>query len=83
VREKSAELGRAASVVDMWEELLPSGFYEHCNIAGISKGVLTIEAEAGPYMHELRVLSEELLEHIKDKCPRSGIRKIKITTRRT
>lgn len=83
VREKSAELGRAASVVDMWGELLPLGFYEHCNIAGISKGVLSIEAEPGPYMHELRVLTEELLEHIKDRCPRCGIRKIKITARKT
>lgn len=83
LRQRRTEFRKNASLLDVWDELLPTGFYEHCGIAAISKGVLRIEVDPGPYMHEMRILNEELLEHLKDRCPGAGIKKITVCVRKT
>lgn len=70
---------RNAAVVDAWEEIVGGGFGEHCRLVSISDGVLGLEVEAGPYMHEMKLMSSELLGHLREKCPTAGIRKIKIS----
>ena len=79
---KSREFKKNASVVDTWQEILPEGFYEHCSLASISGGVMCLYVDPGPYMHELRLISGELLEHIQERCPRAGIRKISLVARK-
>ncbi len=75
---KSRELKRNATAVDAWQDILPAGFYEHCSLASISGGVMTLYVDPGPYMHELRLISSELLGHIQQRCPQAGIRKISL-----
>ena len=74
--EQDARLQRNCSVVDVWRRALPVTLYEHCRLAGISGGVLRVVAEPGPYMHEMRIVSGELLEHIQNRCRGAGIKKI-------
>jgi predicted nucleic acid-binding Zn ribbon protein len=76
------QLGKNTSVVDVWQEVLPGGFYEHCKLVGISGGVLRLEVDSGTYMHELRLMSKDLLEHLQERCPRAGIKKISLYARR-
>jgi len=75
-------LERNASVVDVWRQYLPEGFYEHCSLVGVSGGVLKIEVDPGPYMHEMQVLSSKLLEHLQSCCGQAGIKRIKLRPRK-
>jgi len=76
--ERDARLQRNCSVVDIWRQVLPITLHEHCRLAGISGGVLRVVAEPGPYMHELRTASGELLEHLQNRCRGAGIKKIAV-----
>ena len=78
LNERSRRFGKNASVVDAWHRILPEKFYEHCRIAGISKGVLSLEAEPGPYMHEMQLAGKEILEQLQSCCGRTAIKEIKI-----
>jgi len=73
---QDAQLQKNCSVVDVWRQALPIMLREHCRLAGIGGGVLRVEAEPGPYMHEMRMASGELLEHIQNRCRGAGIKKI-------
>ena len=66
-----------ALVMEAWKRLLPKELYDHCTIAGISAKVLWVAVEPGPYMHEMQLLSQELLEHLRGQCRGCGITKIK------
>jgi len=79
---QDARLRKNCLVVDVWRQVLPIMLYEHCRLAGISGGVLRVEAEPGPYMHQMRMVSGELLEHLQNRCRRAGIKKIVIVAAR-
>ena len=79
---KSREFKKNATVVDTWQDVLPEGFYEHCSLASISGGVMCLYVDPGPYMHELKLISGELLGHIQERCPQAGIRKISLVARK-
>ena len=79
---KHRKLEANAGVVDAWREILPERFYDHCELMGIEGGVLRLEADPGPYMHELQVSSCALLEQLQRRCPRSGIRRLLLRPRR-
>lgn len=79
--KQNARLKKNCLVVDVWRQVLPTMLYEHCRLAGISGGVLRVEAEPGPYMHEMRMVSGELLEHLQNRCRRAGVKKIVVVAR--
>ncbi len=81
--KRDARLQKNCSVVDAWSGLLPVELYDHCKLAGIAGGVLRIEAEPGPYMHQVRMISGELLEHLQNRCWRAGIKKIVVVAGRS
>jgi hypothetical protein len=43
---------------------------------------LRLEADPGPYMHELQISSCMLLEQLQRRCPRAGIRRLLLRPRR-
>lgn len=65
-----------ARVVDAWRQLLPEQLSDNSRIAGISGGVLRVEVETGPYMHELRLISAELIEQLERMCGSGTIKRI-------
>ncbi len=75
-------LEQSAKIVDAWQGLLPDEMMEHCNISKIEGGVIEVEVDPGPYMHELRLMSGELIEHLRDICGRGKIKKIKLVAKR-
>lgn len=79
---RSREFKKNVAVVDTWQDILPESFYEHCSLASISGGVMTLYVDSGPYMHELKLISGELLDHIQERCPQAGIRKISLVARK-
>ena len=79
---QDVRLRKNCSVVDVWGEILPTMLYEHCRLAGISGGILRVEAEPGPYMHQMQMVSGELLEHLQNQCRRAGVKKIVVVAGR-
>ena len=81
LNKRTSSLSKNAAVVDIWQEILPEVFYEHCSLAGMSRGVLHIEVDPGPFMHELQVLSSEILSHLHSRCGITDIGKVKLHPR--
>ncbi len=65
------------AVVDAFIEMIPQALAEHCRIAGVEKGVITITADLPCYLHELRICSDELLRHIRQRSPQVRIKRIR------
>lgn len=82
LNEKQARLKKNAFVVDTWRQILPQEFQDHCSVIEISRGTLFLEAEPGPYMHEMKLMKTELLREIQNSCPAAGIRSINLRTAR-
>jgi len=74
---RNKQFRKNASVTDAWKQLLPEELYNHCTLVGISAKVLRVAVEPGPYMHEMQLLSEELLERLRSQCRGCAITKIK------
>ena len=78
LKSSSSCFKKNTAVIDALSELLPEGFAEHSSVFEISGGRLKLQADSGPYMHELRLMSGELLKHLQQRCPKSGIKKITV-----
>ena len=83
LQTRQRQLGKSAAVVDVWQEVLPPQFYEHCTLARVTSDAIYVEVEPGPYMHEMQMLNTELVEHIRNRCPSSGIKKIILRPRKS
>ena len=81
LKKNERRFEKNTQIVDAWEGLLPEGLSGHCNIFDISGGVLKLEVDPGPYMHELKTMGQELVEHLRRVCPRCGIKKITLQAR--
>ena len=82
LEERRPSYVKNASVVELWRQILPNGLQGHCGLLGISGGLLQLEVDPGPFMHEIQLLSEELLGHLQSCCPQAGIKKISLRPRR-
>jgi hypothetical protein len=78
---RRGELKKNASIIDGWRALLPGHLHEVCSVESISGGVLRVAVEPGPYMHELSMLSDELLQRLEQLYPQACVRKIKFIPR--
>ena len=81
VNTRRSELSRNAKIIDAWRDLLPAELCDHCNVDRIASGNLYIEVDPGVYMHELRLLSSELLEQLQRVCRYGGIKRIVLRPR--
>ncbi|MHC5061503.1 MAG: DciA family protein [Planctomycetota bacterium] len=73
---KDARFKKSCSVVDVWRQALPPELYDNCELVEMTGGTLRVEVEPGPYMHEMRMLSSELVAHLQNRCRRAGVKKI-------
>jgi len=79
--QRGGELIKNASIVDDWHRILPIHLHEACSLESISGGVIRVAVDSGPYMHELGMLSEELVQCLGQMHPRARVRKIKLVPR--
>ena len=79
--EKRSSFRKNAAVVDCWEKVLPEHMQGRCSLREVTGGVVEIEVEPGAYMHQMRVLNDELVARFERICPRAGVRKIKLVPR--
>lgn len=66
-------------IEDLWAEVVPSHVAAHCRIMGMHAGQLDVSVDSPVYAYELRMCSPDVVKHIQQRCPRLGLRKIKVT----
>jgi hypothetical protein len=69
----------ASRIGDVWAQLLPEEMARRCRIVDLSAGLLTVEVDSPSYMYELRISSNQLVEHLRRECPEAKLRAMKIT----
>ncbi|NLK41396.1 MAG: DUF721 domain-containing protein [Planctomycetes bacterium] len=78
LQQRAGQLNRNALLVDAWEELIPPGLKRWCRLDSLTGHVLTVQAAPGPYMHQLRIMQNELLAELARRCPQAAVRKLRI-----
>jgi predicted nucleic acid-binding Zn ribbon protein len=66
------------SVPDAFDQIAGDSLAQNCRIESIMAGVLKVRANPGPYMFELRTRAGQIVEQLKQQCPSSNIREIKL-----
>ena len=66
-----------SEVVEAWSRILPDGLDRHCEIVDISAGLLKVRVDSPSYMYELQLCSSELLDELRQECPRARLTKVK------
>jgi len=74
-------LEQSAKIVDAWQELLPEEMAAHCEIKTVKNGIIEVEVDSGAYMHEMRLMSNELVEHLREICGEGKIKKLKLVAK--
>ena len=75
----SKRQNKFGKITEVWGEILPPQLYQHCRIASVENGVLKIKVDSPVYANELKWAASELVEQLKEKCPKARIREIKCT----
>jgi len=60
-----------------WAELAGEETAKHSNPAGIDEGVLTVHCESTAWATQLRLMRNEIMNHIANKYPDAGIESIR------
>jgi len=66
------------SVEEFWSSALPTELLQHCKIAGICGGKLTVAVDSPSCMYEMQLVSCELLKELRRQYPRVHVEKIKL-----
>ena len=73
----SPMIQKSETIFELWQQLVPDELYEHCRIIELLNGQLKVEVDSPSYCYTLKLLSEELLERIKQQCPSARVKRIK------
>ena len=69
---------RNARIVDAWNDVMPPGLQPYCKLDKRVGNVLYVQVQPGPYQYQVRLLSGDLLERIRQAAPRCGIQDIRV-----
>jgi hypothetical protein len=69
---------RNVSVPDAFGLIAGDSLAQNCRIESLTAGVMKVKVKAGPYMFELRTRTEQIIEELKQQCPSSNIREIRL-----
>jgi hypothetical protein len=76
--DRDRQFSRAGMIAGAWEQVVPDTMRAHCSLAGFDGGVLTVEVCAGPFLYQLQMIRGRLLEEMRARCPRCGLKEIRI-----
>jgi len=78
LKQHDREFTKNAAIMDAWNSVVPPSLQPYCRLDKRAGNTLYLQAMPGPYMHQLQMLSGELLERIRQLAPRCGVQKIRI-----
>jgi hypothetical protein len=68
----------SSKISQLWSQLLPPVLAQHCRIVEFSQGQLTVEADSPSFLYEMRISSQQLIQHLRQGCPGAKLRAIKV-----
>ena len=74
-----AALGKTTQIESEWAEVVPPHVAAHCRIQGMERGQLHVAVDSPVYAYEIRMCSPDVLRQIQRRCPRLGLKTIKVT----
>jgi hypothetical protein len=69
---------RNVSIPEAFEQIAGDYLAQNCRIESLTAGVMKVKVKSGPYMFELRCRAGQIVEELKQQCPLSNIREIKL-----
>ena len=78
LKQRDRTFTKNARVIDAWNDVVPPGLQPYCKLDKCVGNTLYVQVKPGPFMHQLQVLSGDLLEGIRQAAPRCGIQKIRV-----
>jgi len=69
---------RFSVLAEAWEHVLPPEMLEHCKVAGLADGRLTVAVAGSAHRYEMQMRSAELLAELKRRCPAARLKKIEL-----
>ena len=69
---------RNVSIPDAFEQIAGDGLAQNCRIESLTAGVMKVRVKSGPYMFDLRTRAGQIIVQLKQQCPSSNIREIKL-----
>lgn len=75
----SPRQGQFAEINRVWSELVPKDIRRHCALDEVANGRLKILADSPSHLYRLRLLQADLIDTLAHRCPRAGIKKIKLS----
>lgn len=77
-----SESQRGTPVAAAFMRIVGCDLTKHCRPEKFDKGTLYVTCDPGPFMHQMRIMEEELIEKINTVCPRARLRKILLTVKK-
>jgi hypothetical protein len=68
-----------SQIEQAWAEVLPAHVAGHCRVYKLDRGHLHVTVDSPVYAYEVRTCSHDLVKQIRQRCPRLGLRTIKVT----
>jgi len=78
LRSAARPARRNVSIPEAFEQIAGDGLAQNCRIESLITGIMRVEVKSGPYMFELRTRAGQIIEELKQQCPSSNIREIKL-----
>jgi hypothetical protein len=64
--KKDRSIRQGSRLVELWEEILPEELYRASSIESLRSGVLYVRVMPGAFMHEFKLIKQELIERLGD-----------------
>ncbi len=78
LRSVASPARRNISVPEAFEQIAGDDLARNCRIESLRAGVMKVKVKSGPYMFELRTNAGQIVEELRQQCPLSNIREIKL-----
>ncbi len=78
LRKVARPARRNVSVTEVFEQVAGDGLVDNCRIESLTGGIMKVKVKSGPYMFELRSRAGQIIEELRQQCPSSNIREMKL-----
>lgn len=78
LKQQGRTFEKNSTLTDAWQRLIPEALRPYCRLDRRSGNTLFVQAQPGPYMHQVQMLSGQLLEQINRQVPRAGLQAIRV-----
>lgn len=81
--QRSRTFEKNSTIIDAWQEIVPPDMQRVCRLDKCVGNTLYVQVMPGVYMHQVQMLTAEWIDQLRQRCPRCGITKMRLTPMRS